>query len=105
MSAAFIIKKCCNKTVFIVLSAFIIKKCCNNALVNVKNVYYLIFKLFIQPPVYYRGFKRCARDVIRVCDWFIYHELLMSLRIEFQNVKYAKVLVFAFLVKFCLLFS
>ena len=42
MSAAFIIKKCCNKAVFIVLSAFIIKKCCNNALVNVKNVYYLI---------------------------------------------------------------
>ena len=42
MSAAFMIKKCCNKTVFIVLSVFIIKKCCNNALVNVKNVYYLI---------------------------------------------------------------
>ena len=42
MSAAFIIKKCCNKTVFTVLSVFTIKKCCNNALVNVKNVYYLI---------------------------------------------------------------
>ena len=42
MSAAFIIKKCCNKTVCIVLRVFIIKKCCNNALVNVTNVYYLI---------------------------------------------------------------
>ena len=42
MSVAFIIKKGCNETVFIVLSVFITKKCCKNALVNVKNFYYLI---------------------------------------------------------------
>ena len=41
MYVAFIIKKCCNKTV-IVLSVFITKKCCNNALVDVKNVYHPI---------------------------------------------------------------
>ena len=72
MSVAFIIKKCCNETVFIVLSVFITKKCCKNALVNVKNFYYLISLLFIQFTVYYRGFKSCECDVIRVCDWFIY---------------------------------
>ena len=33
MSVAFRIKKCCNKTVFIILSVFIIKKCCNNAFI------------------------------------------------------------------------
>ena len=72
MCVGFIIKKCCNETLFIVLSVFIIKKCCNDALVNVKNVYYLISKLCIQFTVYYRGLKSCACDVIRVCDWFIY---------------------------------
>ena len=57
MSVAFIIKKYCNKTVFIVLSVFIIKKCCNNALVNVKNVYCPIFYYFSNYGLL-RGFQK-----------------------------------------------